>query len=107
MDEIMTSEVTGMNNYGAQALRHWRRHLPGQLEQIQDPEAFFSHLGETAAAEIDQIAGALTRAQPPGEGYLEELARLQTARTTAQMQVIRDMILVDPQDQEKIAQLMG
>ena len=103
----MRMEVTGVNQYGAKALRHWRKHLPGQLAQIPDPEAFFTHLGETAAMEIDQIADSLAQTAPPGEGYLEELARLETARKTAEMQVTREMLLVDPEDQERIAQLMG
>jgi hypothetical protein len=107
MDETISKEVTGVNSYGSKALGHWRRYLPGQLAQIPDPEAFFTHLGETAATQIDQIADALAQTQPPGEGYLDEVARLQTARTTAEMQVTREMILVDPQDGEKIAQLMG
>ena len=95
-----------MNSYGAKALRHWRTHLPAQLAQIPDPEAFFTSLGQTAETEIGQLADALTPTQP-GEGYLDEVARLATARQTAEMQVTRDLILVDPQDQEKIAQLMS
>jgi hypothetical protein len=105
MDETMTAEVTAMNSYGAKALSHWRTHLPAQLAQVPDPEAFFTRLGQTAETEIDQLADSL--AQPPGEGYLDEVARLETARRTAEMQVTRELILVDPQDQEKIAQLMG
>ncbi len=103
----MITEMTGMNHYGSQALHHWRRHLPDRLAQIPDPEAFFSQLGETAATQIDQIADSLAQTAPPGEGYTEELARLETARKTAEMQVIRELILVDPEDPEKIAQLLG
>jgi len=103
----MRRDVTGVNSYGAKALSHWRKYLPGQLAQIPDPEAFFTLLGETAATEIDQIADALAQTQPPGEGYLEELARLETARKMAEMQVTREMILIDPEDQGRIAQLMG
>jgi hypothetical protein len=103
----MTAEVTGVNQYGAKARDHWRKHLPGRLAQIPDQEAFFTHLGEEAATEIDQIADALAQTAPPGEGYLEELGRLETARKMAEMQVTREMLLVDPEDQERIAQLLG
>ena len=103
----MTAEVTGVNQYGAKARDHWRKHLPGRLAQIPDQEAFFTHLGEEAATEIDQIADALAQMRPPGEGYLEELGRLETARKMAEMQVTREMLLVDPEDQERIAQLLG
>ena len=96
-----------MNHYGAKARDHWRKHLPGHLAQIPDQEAFFTQLGETAATEIDQIADALAQTNPPGEGYLQELGRLETARKTAEMQVAREMLLVDPEDPEKVAQLLG
>lgn len=96
-----------MNQYGAKALGHWRKHLPGYLAQIPDQEAFFTHLGETAADQIDQIADSLAQTAPHGGGYLEELGRLETARKTAEMQVTREMILVDPENQEAIAQLLG
>lgn len=103
----MTAEVTGVNHYGTKARDHWRKHLPGHLAQIPDQEAFFTHLGEAAAMEIDQIADSLAQTAPPGEGYLEELGRLETARKMAEMQVTREMLLVDPEDQERIAQLLG
>jgi hypothetical protein len=96
-----------MNHYGAKAAAHWSRHLPDQIALIPDQEEFFSLLGETAAEEIDQRADALADLKPPGEGYLEESARLATARKMAEMQVMREMILVDPDDQEAVAQLLG
>jgi hypothetical protein len=104
---VLTAEVRLVNQYGAKALSHWRKHLPGQLAQIPDQEAFFTHLGETAADQVDQIADSLAQTAPPGEGYLEELGRLETARKTAEMQVTREMLLIDPEDPEAIAQLLG
>jgi hypothetical protein len=107
MEQTMTAEVTGVNHYGAKARRHWRKHMPARLAQIPDLETFFTQLGEAAATQIDQIADALAQTKPPGEGYLEEMGRLETARRTAEVQVTREMLLVDPDDQEKIAQLLG
>lgn len=104
---VLIAEVTLVNQYGVKALGHWRKHLPGHLAQIPDQEAFFTHLGETAADQIDQIADSLAQAAPPGEGYLEELGRLETARKTAEMRVTRELILIDPEDREAIAQLLG
>lgn len=105
----VTKEITAVNTHGAKALQHWRTYLPGQLAQIPDPQDFFTQLGETAETRIDQLAETLAAAQPAqeDEGYLQQLARLQTARTTAEAQVTREMILIDPEDQENIAQLLG
>jgi hypothetical protein len=104
----LTAEVaTAVNHYGAKARNHWQTRLPDQLARIPDQESFFTHLGETAAQEIDQTADALAATKPEAEGYLAELARLETAHRMAEMQVTREMILVDPEDPEKIAQLLG
>lgn len=96
-----------MNQYGTRALAHWRRHLPVQLAQIPDPEEFFTLLGQTAEEEIGHRAEALAQLQEPGEGYLQETGRLETARTMAESAVLREMILVDPQDLEAVGQLLG
>jgi hypothetical protein len=102
----MTTEVTAMNHHGAKALAHWKAHLPAHLSQIADQEAFFTLLGETAETEIEQLAEALADLKPPAEGYLDEVARLETARKMAETEVTRDLILVDPANREKIAELL-
>src|SRR5215469_11703091 len=76
-------EATGVNHYGARAQEHWRRHLPRQLAKIPDPEEFFTLLGETAESEIADRAEALAKLKPPADGYLDEVARLETARKLA------------------------
>jgi len=96
-----------VNQYGTRALAHWRQHLPGQLAQIPDQEEFFTRLGETAQEEIGHRAEALAQLQAPGEGYLQETGRLETARQMAESAVIREMVLVDPQDLEAVGQLLG
>jgi hypothetical protein len=96
-----------VNHYGARAQEHWRTHLARQLADIPDPEAFFTLLGETAETEIEHRAEALAKLKPPADGYLEEMARLQTARQLAEMEVMRELILVDPDNQEAVSQLLG
>ena len=63
--------------------------------------------GRDSGEEIEQRAEALAQLKPPAEGYLEEMARLETARQMAEMQVIREMILVDPENLESDRQLLG
>ena len=96
-----------MNHYGVRARDHWRTHLPRQLARIPDQEAFFALLGATAESEIEVRAEALARLKPPADGYLDEMARLETARKLAEMEVIREMILVDPENLEAVGQLLG
>ena len=96
-----------MNHYGTQARDHWRRHLARQMARIPDQEAFFTLLGATAETEIEYRAEALAQLKEPGEGYLEEVARLETARKMAEMEVIRELILIDPENLEAVGQLLG
>ena len=37
-----------MNQYGQMARRHWARWLPERFAAIENPEAFFTGLGEQA-----------------------------------------------------------
>jgi hypothetical protein len=100
-------EARAVNHYGVRARDHWRTHLPRQLARIPDQEAFFTLLGATAESEIEVRAEALAQLERPADGYLDEMARLETARKLAEMQVIREMILVDPEDLEAVSQLLG
>lgn len=84
-----------MNQYGQQAMEHWRNHLPISYQQLRDPMAHFTALGERAAAEIDRRALELEEAA--SESFLANLQNLNTARQTAQSQVIQEMILIEPE----------
>lgn len=109
MTSSRTSKDWGepVNKYGIKARRHWETFLPSQLQQLSDPEEFFQNLGETAEMEVDALADALAGEDPPGETYSQKTSRLATARQLAENQIARDLLLVDPEDEEKIAQLMG
>lgn len=85
-----------MNQYAAQARRHWQTHLPQRYRQIEDPETFFTELGEQIAEQIQQTAAAIAGPDPQGETYLDKVGRLNMARLQAEGQVLREM-LPDPQ----------
>ena len=86
-----------MNVYGERAMEHWRRWLPARYATIQDPEAFFSTLGLQAESQILDLAEQLEGPDPPGEGYLEKVGRLNMARMQAEELVLREVILLDPE----------
>lgn len=86
-----------MNRYGAQALAHWQRTFPQRVQDLEDPETFFAQLGDDVSAAIQELARTLAGPQPPGEGYLQRLTRLNTAHAMAESHVLREMVLVDSQ----------
>jgi hypothetical protein len=81
-----------MNQYGWRAQRYWQEYLPERFAQIDNPEEFFTDLGEQMAQQVDELAFALAGPDLPGEGYLEKVGRLNMARLSAEEQVTREML---------------
>ena len=79
-----------MNRYGEMAREHWARWLPGRYAAIEDPDSFFSDLGDQAAARIDSLARDLAGDDQPGEGYLGKAGRLGEARHRAEQIVLAE-----------------
>ncbi|MBN9618658.1 MAG: hypothetical protein J0H43_02860 [Actinobacteria bacterium] len=86
-----------MNRYGRLAQQHWAKWRPDQLSQIPDPETFFTELGEEAETQIQALEISLAGDDPGGEDYLQKVGRLRTARMTAESQVLREMVLLEPE----------
>ena len=86
-----------MNPYGRLAQQHWAKWRPNQLSQIPDPETFFTDLGEEVETQIEALEIALAGDDPGGEDYMEKVGRLRTARMTAESQVLREMVLLEPE----------
>lgn len=73
-----------MNKYGRLAQRHWQRWLPTRYAQIQDPESFFTGLGDQIEDQVTQAAEASVRAQPEATDYLARVGQLSMARLAAE-----------------------
>jgi hypothetical protein len=86
-----------MNHYGEIAQRHWARWLPCQYAVIEDPESFFSDLGNRASDRIAELANHFAGDDQPGEGYLGKAGRLGEARHRAEQIVLAEMILLEPE----------
>jgi hypothetical protein len=86
-----------MNHYGVTAQRHWERWLPERYATIQNPDSFFSTLGEEAAKQIADLTLDLAGDDPPGEDYLVKVGRLNMARLQAEEIVLREQVLLTPE----------
>jgi hypothetical protein len=86
-----------MNRYGRLSQQHWAKWRPNQLSQIPDPETFFTDLGEEVETQIEALEIALAGDDPGGEDYLEKVGRLRAARMTAESQILREMVLLEPE----------
>jgi len=81
-----------MNRYGTQAMEHWKTHLSERYSQIEDPDKYFSNLGEEIEEEIENLSLDITGDDPPNENYLTKLGRLNEARLTAETTVLRQRL---------------
>jgi len=86
-----------MNHYGMTAQRHWQRWLPTRYAAIQDPDSFFSTLGEQVANRIADLTLDLAGDDPPAEDYLVKVGRLNMARLQAEEIVLREQVLLPPE----------
>jgi hypothetical protein len=91
-----------MNKYGATAKEHWERWLPERYSQLEDPSEYFTRLGEEIAEQVDGLSHAIAGDDPPGEDYLAKVERLNMARLNAEGQVLREMALLDPEEEEEL-----
>lgn len=83
--------------YAAQARTHWSRWRPSEVAAMADPGTFFADLGRRAAEQIEETASRTAGPDVPGETYLEKLGRLRMAQFAAQEQVLRDLLLPEPE----------
>jgi hypothetical protein len=86
-----------MNQYATMARDHWARWLPGRYAQIPDPDTFFASLGEEVAQQIGDLMMDLAGDDPPGEGYLAKVGRLNMARLQAEEMVLAERVLLAPE----------
>ena len=92
------TQTVSLNYYGELVRRQWEGCLPEIYQEIRDPGSFFAVLGEVVAYRVDEHADYLAGDDPPGEGYLDKVARLTVARDRAQERVLGEYLLIPPSD---------
>ncbi len=85
-----------MNKYGRQAQEAWKIASPTRYSQIQNPDEFFTDLGEQAQEQVDELQIKIVGPDPKGEGFLEKLGRLNAARNQAE-EIVRYELLSPPE----------
>jgi hypothetical protein len=88
-----------MNHYGEQALRHWRLYLPASYGRLEDPETFFTNLGEQADAEIEERYLEYAGPEIPGESAEDKQERLTQAMSRATEEVYAELVTPSPASQ--------
>jgi hypothetical protein len=81
-----------MNHYGLLAQEHWTRYAPSRLQSLDDPTTYFSQLGETASAQIEDLANRLEQDLPTDLSYLERVGQLRMIRKQAEDVVLGELV---------------
>ncbi|MEU6349682.1 hypothetical protein ABZ896_10180 [Streptomyces sp. NPDC047072] len=89
-----------MNRYGEQAMEHWRQNRPQAYRELEDPQEYFTDLGTQIEQEVEARARQLAGTEPDGEGYLQRLGRLNTARLEAEGAVLRERALLEEEPEQ-------
>jgi hypothetical protein len=79
------------------ARSHWATWLPQAYAEIQDPDSFFSAIGEEAGRQVEELASQLAGDSQPGEGYLERAGSLTAARSQAEEIILPQRVLPQPE----------
>jgi hypothetical protein len=79
------------------AENHWKRWFPDQYAQIKDKPRFFQGIEDEASEQIAALEDALAGNPPEGESFQDRLARMSLARSNAEAQVMREIVLPDPE----------
>ena len=80
-----------MNRYGQLAKQRMRRFQPEVLAGIEDPDSYFSSLGEDLQRQIEELAAAIAGPDRPGEPYEKKLGRLREAQLTAESDILAQL----------------
>jgi hypothetical protein len=89
--------MTTPNRYGSLARDHMERYLPSRYAQIEDPDRYFSGLGEEIVDRVRELQPAMAGEAPPGEGWLEQVGRMNMARLMAEEVVFAEMVFLPPE----------
>ena len=80
-----------MNRYGTMLKDQWTQADPEMVVSLEDPETYFSQLGEQAAEQVADLSLNLAGPDKPGEEYLEKVGRLNMARRQAEEIVLAEL----------------
>ncbi|MCL2586555.1 MAG: hypothetical protein FWE35_29355 [Streptosporangiales bacterium] len=88
-----------MNEYGTMAQAHFRKYLPERYAAIENPQEFFTELGEEVSAEIaDRWAQMQAAAgNPAGEDFTDRVGRLNALKKQAEETVLNERVLLAPE----------
>lgn len=85
-----------MNKYAELATRHWKTTDPDRYAAIEDPQTYFTQLGEAVETQVQELTDRLAGPDQPGEEYLQKVGRLNMARLQAEEAILTELVWIAP-----------
>lgn len=81
-----------MNRYGVLAMEYWKKWAPTRYQGLEDPEVFFTDLGEQIQSQVLAILEPMERTIPMETPYLEKVGTMNAMRNQAEEVVLAEMV---------------
>jgi len=81
-----------MNRYGKMAMDHWRDAFPDRYRQIEDPDSFFTTLGQEVANQIADLETTLAQQETSTDSFMSNLGQARTAHAQAEEIVLAQRV---------------
>lgn len=89
-----------MNRYGILAREHWTTHAPSRVNQLENPDEFFTALGEQVSERVTSLTAILEQEHQPSPNYLDQVGRLTAIRQQAEEVALKDLVWLAPEQVE-------
>lgn len=89
-----------MNRYGILAREHWTTYAPSRVNQLENPDEFFTALGEQVAERISTLSREIEAQSPAEPDYLHQVGRLTAIRKQAEETVLTELVWLTPDQVE-------
>jgi hypothetical protein len=91
-----------MNMHGRHAMETMQNHDPKSFSEIEDPETYFSNLGNQIQEQIGNVMESLIQHDTQGRSTLEIIGERNMAKVRARGKVYQEMIYdsIPPEEEE-------
>lgn len=89
-----------MNRYGILAREHWTTHAPSRVNQLENPDEFFTELGQQVSERVASPSAILEQEHQPSPNYLDQVGRLTAIRQQAEEVALKDLVWLAPDQVE-------
>ena len=103
-------ETTQMNKYGLLAQEHWQRYAPNRYESLDNPQEYFTEMGEAISNEIEVISDHLQRQLPKNLEFMDRLGQMNMIWYQAEEAVLGELVYsveTETDVYEELSDLLG